>query len=176
MKRAYLIPFAVFVAIAVLLSKGLHLHPAEVKSPLIGKPVPNFSLQDLNQPGRTMTQDDLKGHVSLLNVWASWCTTCLAEHPYIKDFSNYPDVQFYSLNYKDTEDNAIQWLKKSGNPYMSIGFDVEGLVGMDFGVYGTPEAFLIDKKGIIRYKYVGMIDEQIWGDEFLPRIKLLVTS
>lgn len=174
MRLIYVIPFLLFIGIAIFLSRGLSLKPSEVQSPLIGKPMPAFDLLDLNHAPKHMTQSIFKGHLSVLNVWASWCATCLVEHAYIKEFATDPHVTFYGLNYKDNKEKAVAWLTKLGNPYAHIAFDPQGLVGMDLGVYGTPEAFLIDDKGIIRYKYVGMIDDVIWQQEFLPRINKLV--
>lgn len=174
MKLIYLLPLGLFIIVAVFLGRGLNLHPTEVQSPLVGKPLPRFSLSLLSDEGEHITEKEFQNQVSVLNVWASWCVSCLAEHRYVKAFAKEAPVQFYGLNYKDNRVNAQQWLANYGNPYKKVAFDPDGEVAIDLGVYGTPESFLIDKKGIIRFKYVGVVGDRIWQQEFLPRIEELV--
>lgn len=171
MKLKIILPLIIFVFLMVLLSKGLNHDPKKLPSVLINQKVPTFSLALLHDPKATFSNKDLLGHVSLLNVWATWCSECRREFPMLLKLSK--QIQIYGLNYKDNKTAAINWLKEQGNPYRKIGFDADGLVAIDFGVYGTPETYLIDKKGIIRYRYVGPITESTWQKQFLPRIKQL---
>ncbi|HHO69558.1 MAG TPA: DsbE family thiol:disulfide interchange protein, partial [Gammaproteobacteria bacterium] len=140
----YLTPLLLFLALAGLLYKGLSLDPHRVPSPLIGKPAPAFSLPRLQQPDAVLSSDDLKGKVSLLNVWATWCVACRAEHPLLVQLAR-QGVPIYGLNYKDKRPDAQRWLQRYGNPYLANAFDADGRVGIDWGVYGTPETFVIDK-------------------------------
>ncbi len=156
MKRAF-IPLAIFVALVVFLWIGLSLNPREVPSPLIGKPAPMFRLPQLHDATKTISPEDLLGKVWLLNVWASWCETCLQEHPLLVAMSERNIVPIYGLNYKDKRENGIAWLNNNGNPYALAAYDQAGNVGIDWGVYGVPESFLVDKAGIIRHKIIGAI-------------------
>lgn len=169
----YIAPLAIFVAMAILFWRGLSENPTVVPSPLIGKPVPNFSSPSLLFPQKNLTNKIFLGHVSILNVWASWCYSCRAEHPVLMNAKLEDNAIIYGLDYKDKSQAAISWLKKEGNPFQSIINDPKGQLAINFGVYGTPETFLIDKKGIIRYKYIGPISPEVWKDDFLPRIKTL---
>ena len=151
----FLIPLAVFVVLVIFLWAGLSLKPREVPSPLIDKPAPAFSLARLDDPQKSVTSDQLRGQVWLLNVWASWCVACLDEHPVLVEFSKSGALPIYGLNYKDKPGDAMAWLGKHGNPYTVSIVDADGRVGIDFGVYGVPETFLIDKQGHIRYVHIG---------------------
>ena len=156
MKRAF-IPLAVFVALVIFLWIGLSLNPREVPSPLVGKPAPMFQLPQLHDASKTIFPEDMRGKVWLLNVWASWCVTCLEEHPLLIGMARRNIVPIYGLNYKDKRADGIAWLNNHGNPYVLAAYDIEGKVGIDWGVYGVPESFLIDKVGIIRHKIIGAI-------------------
>jgi cytochrome c biogenesis protein CcmG/thiol:disulfide interchange protein DsbE len=167
MKR-YLIPLALFLALAGFLAVGLNLNPREVPSPLIGKPVPAFSLPTLASPDKTLSPQDLRGQVWILNVWASWCVACQQEHPLFVDFAKTSAVPLYGLNYKDKRENALRWLQRYGDPYRQSLSDAEGLVGIDLGVYGVPETFVIDREGVIRYKHIGPVTPEALDQVIRP--------
>lgn len=171
MKR-YLIPLALFVVLAGFLAVGLKLNPREVPSPLIDKPAPDFALPVLDQPEKTVALADLKGQVWVLNVFASWCVPCLVEHPLVTQLAA-SGVKVVALNYKDKPEDASKWLARHGNPYSLVLADRQGQVGIDFGVYGVPETFLIDRDGKIRFKHIGPITPQALQEQILPLIKQL---
>lgn len=174
MKKAWvLIPLAVFVAMLVFLGVGLKLDPREVPSPLIDKPVPTFSLQTLDEPSRLLSSADMRGQVWLLNVWASWCGGCREEHSTLVEFAQTRAVPIVGLNYKDQPDDARRWLGRLGNPYVASVSDLDGRTGIEFGVYGVPETFVIDKAGFIRHKQIGPITPDILRDTILPLVKKL---
>ena len=172
MKR-YLIPLIVFVVMAGFLAIGLKLDPREVPSPLIGKPAPAFDLPQLAAPDQRLAAKDLRGQVWLLNVWASWCVACRQEHPLLVELSKTGQVKLYGLNYKDKRDDALGWLNNFGNPYLKSMSDTDGLVGIDYGVYGVPETFVIDKQGVIRYKQIGPVTPESLRDTLLPLVAQL---
>jgi cytochrome c biogenesis protein CcmG/thiol:disulfide interchange protein DsbE len=169
----FLIPLALFLVIVLFLAIGLNLNPREVPSPLIDKPAPAFQLARLDRPEQTLRTEDLRGQVWLLNVWASWCVACLQEHPLLVEFSKQGAVPIYGLNYKDKSDAAAAWLGKHGNPYTLSIVDADGRVGIDYGVYGVPETFLIDKQGVIRFKQIGPVTPEVIERKLLPLIKRL---
>lgn len=169
----FLVPLVVFVVLVGFLWKGLELHPSDVPSPLIDKPAPAFSLQQLQNPEQKITPADLRGQVWLLNVWASWCVSCREEHPVLLQFSKTGVVPIYGLNYKDSREDATRWLQQFGNPYVVSGFDNDGQVGIDYGVYGVPETYVIDRQGIIRHKHIGPITVDVMQDEILPIVRKL---
>ncbi len=172
MKR-YLLPLVVFVVMLAFLVVGLSLKPHEIPSPLIDKPAPAFSLPTLDAPQQNLSAQDLRGKVWILNVWASWCVACRIEHPLLVEFSKTGVVPIYGQNYKDKREDATAWLNKFGNPYTRSLSDTEGLVGIDFGVYGVPETFVIDKNGIIRLKQIGPVTPEVLRDEILPLVRKL---
>jgi cytochrome c biogenesis protein CcmG/thiol:disulfide interchange protein DsbE len=172
----YLLPLATFLVVAVFLLRGLWLNPREVPSPLINKPAPLFTLEQLAQPDAKFSTTDMKGQVWLLNVWASWCVACRQEHPLLVELSKQKAVPIIGLNYKDKPDAAKGWLAQWGNPYDLSAKDPDGRVGIDYGVYGVPETFLIDKAGVIRFKQIGPITEEIWKQKMLPMIEDLRRS
>lgn len=174
MKR-YL-PLGIFSLLVILLAVGLNLNPRLVPSPLVDKPAPEFTLLNLKNPAQAFTRQDLLGKVSLVNIWASWCVSCRAEHVALAEIAKTGRVTLYGINYKDERADALQWLAALGDPYQAHGFDADGRVGMDWGVYGTPETFLIDKKGMIRYKVIGPISAQVWQELLLPLITTLEKS
>ncbi|MDO9316403.1 MAG: DsbE family thiol:disulfide interchange protein [Burkholderiaceae bacterium] len=175
MKR-YLLPLLVFVLLVGFLAIGLKRDPREVPSPLIDKPAPTFSLPQLDAPDQQVAAKDLLGQVWLLNVWASWCVACRQEHPLLVDLSKTGQVKLYGLNYKDKREDALGWLQKFGNPYLKSMSDTEGLVGIDYGVYGVPETFVIDKQGVIRYKQIGPVTPEALRDTLLPLVAKLEKS
>lgn len=171
MKR--FLPLGIFLVLAVFLAVGLGLNPREVPSPLIDKAAPAFRLPQLQDPGKTLGTEDLKGKVWILNVWASWCVACLEEHPILLDFSKQNVLPIYGLNYKDKRQDALKWLDKHGNPYTLSIEDNDGNVGIDYGVYGVPETYVIDRNGIIRYKRIGPVTVQILQEKILPLVRQL---
>jgi cytochrome c biogenesis protein CcmG/thiol:disulfide interchange protein DsbE len=172
----YLLPLGVFAALVMLLAAGLTLNPREVPSPLIGKPAPSFRLPQLHQPEQTFAPGELKGKVWILNVWASWCAACRDEHPVLTELARSRLVPLYGLNYKDKRDDAIAWLKRYGDPYEASLFDADGRVGIDYGVYGVPETYVIDKQGVIRYKRIGPVTPEIVQKKIAPLIQELNRS
>ena len=166
----YLIPLGIFLALVVMLGVGLSLNPREVPSPLIGKPAPDFRLPHLQQPEKSFTPAEAKGKVWVLNVWASWCAPCRDEHPLMTSLARSGLAPVYGLNYKDRREDAIRWLKQYGDPYAASVSDIDGRVGIDYGVYGVPETYVIDKQGVIRYKRVGPVTPGILKDKIVPLI------
>ena len=173
MKLRFLLPLGVFLGLAILLGVGLGLNPREIPSPFIGKPAPGFSLPDLHNEKRIVRQDDFKGQVWLLNVWASWCVSCRQEHPLFNQLAAMNEVTIVGLNYKDKVADAKNWLNQLGNPYSISVSDLEGRTGIDWGVYGVPETFIIDQQGIVRYKHTGPIDARDMQQIILPKIREL---
>jgi cytochrome c biogenesis protein CcmG/thiol:disulfide interchange protein DsbE len=172
MKKA-LIPFALFIIMAGFLFKGLFLNPREVPSPLVGKPAPAFSLPLLDQPAKTFSPKDMLGQVWLFNVWASWCGACRDEHPLLVGLAKTGLVPVVGMDYKDTVTEAEQWLAERGNPYLLSAVDADGRVGIDYGVYGVPETYVIDKAGVIAYKQIGPVTLESLRDDILPLVKRL---
>ncbi len=168
-----LAPLLIFIVLVAFLGIGLTLNPREVPSPLIDKPMPAFSLPQLKESDKTLSSTDFLDEVSLLNVWASWCVACRAEHPVLLDLARTGVINIYGLNYKDNREEAMRWLDHFGDPYTKSAHDLDGMVGIDFGVYGVPETFIIDRKGIIRYKNIGPITEDILKNKLMPIIEKL---
>ena len=169
----FLLPLAAFVVLLVFLGVGLGLNPREVPSPLIGKPAPAFTLTRLDDASQKMDLADLRGRVWMLNVWASWCAPCRQEHALVQDIARRKLVPVVGLNYKDTRSNATQWLAEMGNPYQATLFDGDGRVGIDFGVYGVPETFIIDQQGIVRMKHTGPLTPEVVRGRIEPLLKQL---
>lgn len=169
----YLIPFGVFVALALLLAVGLTLDPRRVPSPLIDQSAPTFSLPQLHEPQKQLGSEQLLGQVSVLNVWASWCVACRDEHPLLVALAGADEIPLYGLNYKDRREDALRWLDYYGNPYRISAADEDGKVGIDFGVYGVPETFVIDQQGVIRYKHIGPITKKAWQETIQPLLERL---
>ena len=168
-----LIPLALFIVLAVFLGIGLTRDPREVPSPLINKPAPLFTAARLDAPDQTFSSKDMLGKVWLLNVWASWCVACRIEHPLLMEYAKVKLLPIVGLDYKDKDAEGVRWLGRFGNPYDLTVVDRDGRIGIEFGVYGVPETFLIDKAGVIRYKQIGPITEQAWNDKILPMIREL---
>lgn len=167
------IPLGGFILLVALLAVGLTLNPREVPSPFIGKPAPAFSLPKLHQPDVLMRPGDLKGQVWLLNVWASWCVSCRAEHEVVTRLAKGGEVAIVGLNYKDQRTDALRWLQRFGDPYLTSVMDERGDTGIDWGVYGVPETFVIDKQGLIRHKHIGPITEESVNKVILPLVREL---
>ncbi|RZI84777.1 MAG: DsbE family thiol:disulfide interchange protein [Rubrivivax sp.] len=172
MKR-FLWPLGIFVVLLAFLGAGLRRDPQEIPSPFIGKPAPAFTLAQLESPEKKFSPRDMQGRVWLLNVWASWCASCREEHPVLLDFSKRAGVTIVGLNYKDVRQDGQQWLNRFGNPYQLSAFDADGRVGIDYGVYGVPETFVIDKQGVVRLKLTGPITSAVIKDKLLPLIEAL---
>ncbi len=172
MARA-LIPLAIFLVLAGFLYVGLSLDPKEVPSALIEKPAPDFTLPSLMDLTQQTASSDFKGKAYLFNVWASWCVSCRIEHPLLIELAKNSNIPIFGLNYKDQSGDAIRWLNKYGNPYSAIGYDNTGRVGIDWGVYKVPETFVVGPKGIIHYKHLGPISNEVLQTEILPLIKKL---
>ena len=173
MKARLLWPLAVFIVLVGFLAVGLKLDPREVPSPLVGKPAPAFAAPLLAAPERQLRKDDLLGQVWLLNVWASWCGACREEHPLLVAYARSGGAPLYGLNYKDKREDGLAWLKQFGNPYADSLFDLDGRIGIDYGVYGVPETFVIDSKGVVRLKHIGPITPQVLRDKIEPLLKQL---
>jgi cytochrome c biogenesis protein CcmG/thiol:disulfide interchange protein DsbE len=163
----------IFVALVALLALGLRLNPREVPSPLIGKPAPAFELPLLDAPDKRFSQKEMLGTVWVMNVWASWCPPCLAEHPVITQLARSGLAPVVGLNYKDARDEALPWLKRNGNPYQLNVYDFDGRIGIEYGVYGVPETYVIDRKGVIRYKHIGPLTAEAVQAKVIPLVKEL---
>ncbi|MCK9283259.1 MAG: DsbE family thiol:disulfide interchange protein [Rhodocyclaceae bacterium] len=169
--RRFLFPLVAFLILIGFFAAGLRLNPREVPSPLIGKPAPAFRLTQLHNPGASISPEDMKGKVWLLNVWASWCVSCRQEHPVLLQYSQ--TLPIVGLDYKDERAAGIAWLKDLGDPYLMSAFDSDGRVGIDYGVYGVPETFVIDKQGVVRYKHIGPLTPTALEKNILPLVKEL---
>lgn len=172
----YSLPLALFAILAVFLWIGLQLNPRDIGSTLIDKPAPAFALPQVENTTKTFSNKDFLGKVSLFNVWASWCTTCRYEHPLLMALAETQKIAIYGLNYKDKLMDARDVLVNEGNPYLLNAFDEKGNVGIDWGVTGTPETFIVDKNGIVRYKHTGQLTEQVLQQTILPLIETLEKS
>ncbi len=169
------LPLAVFGLLAGLFWRGLSLDPTAMPSALIDKPMPAFDLPLLQDPTARKTQEALQGQVSLVNVWATWCVACKVEHPYLVSLAQ-QGINIIGLNYKDDSASALKWLQELGNPYQFVIVDQDGRLGIDLGVFGAPETYLVDKRGMIRYRHVGIIDERVWNETLLPLVQELNRS
>ncbi len=169
----YVIPLVLFVILVVFLAIGLGHDPHEVPSPLINKPAPAFQLSQLKDPTKSFSAQEMRGKVWLLNVWASWCVSCREEHPLLLEYARSGALPIYGLNYKDNRDDALSWLGEFGDPYVLSVSDLDGRVGIDYGVYGAPESYLIDRNGVIRFKQIGPIAPDVWQKTILPLVKVL---
>lgn len=174
MNKQFMTPLIIFGLLVVLLVVGLMKakYVRDVPSPLIGKAVPEFSIATVEDQQQTLSNDDLKGQVSLVNIWASWCVSCRAEHKLLNVLAG-QGIKIYGINYKDELTDARRWLNAYGNPYVKSAHDITGRAGIDWGVYGTPETFVIDKQGMIRYKHTGPVYQEDISEKILPLIKQL---
>jgi len=172
--KKFLIPISLFIVLAILLVRGLSLDPHKIQSPLVGKPLPAFRLPALENPKNIITNEDLRNRVVVINVWASWCVTCKQEHSVLMELARRRLAPIIGLNYKDTRTDAIAVLKNEGNPYEASLMDSDGRTGIDWGVYGVPETFILDKNGVIRYKHIGAVTPEDLEQKLLPLIKNLL--
>lgn len=166
----FILPLVVFLVLAGFLYVGLGLDPHEVPSPLIDKPAPAFNLPQLHDNAKNFSPEEMKGKVWLLNVWSSWCVSCKEEHPLLLSLSQQNVVPIYGLDYKDKKEDAEMWLNQAGNPYTLNVMDRDGRVGINYGVYGVPETYVIDKQGIIRYKQIGPVTNESLNEKILPMV------
>jgi cytochrome c biogenesis protein CcmG, thiol:disulfide interchange protein DsbE len=175
MNKYLFIPLALFLGLAsvffVVLLRGRDPH--EVPSPLINKAAPAFQLPQLDEPARTFSVESMRGKVWVLNFWGTWCIACRDEHPLLVEFSKSGELPIFGVDYKDNREAARQWLNELGNPYALVAFDVEGRTSIDYGVYGAPESYLIDKNGVIRFKQIGPITREVWNNKILPMAREL---
>jgi cytochrome c biogenesis protein CcmG/thiol:disulfide interchange protein DsbE len=173
MNKFLLLPLVLFIALVGFLLIGLRRDPHEVPSPLINKPAPDFKLSQLREPNKTFSPQDMRGKVWVLNFWGTWCVACREEHPLLLEYSKTGAVPIYGVDYKDDRAAAMQMLDEEGNPYAVTVSDPDGRVSIDYGVYGAPESYLIDRNGMIRFKQIGPITQDVWQKEILPRAKQL---
>jgi len=166
----YVLPLGSFLVLAVLLGIGLGLDPREVPSPLVGKTAPHFELPQLHRADEQFSEKDMRGKVWILNVWASWCVACREEHPVLVALSKSGVIPIVGLNYKDQREDGTAWLARLGDPYLLSAYDEQGKVGIDYGVYGVPETYVIDKQGVIRYKRIGIVTPGIVKEKILPLV------
>ncbi|MBI2305934.1 MAG: DsbE family thiol:disulfide interchange protein [Rhodocyclales bacterium] len=171
--RRFLLPLGIFIVLVGFLAVGLRLNPREVPSPFIGKPAPAFSVPQLHAADHRIAPADMVGKVWLLNVWASWCVSCRQEHPVLMELAGRNVVPILGLDYKDERDAGIAWLREHGDPYLLSAYDRDGRIGIDYGVYGVPETFVIDKAGVIRHKHVGPLTQKVVDEKIVPLVKEL---
>ena len=162
--KLFFIPFIIFIGLIILLAKGLNNDPSYIPSALIGKKLPEFSLNTLHNKNKEISSEDLIGEPFLLNVWATWCAACREEHEFLVDIAKRSKITIYGLNYKDDKTAALQWLETLGNPYKESLYDSAGNTAIDWGVYGAPETFLVDEHGMIKFKYIGLMNEEIYQE------------
>jgi cytochrome c biogenesis protein CcmG/thiol:disulfide interchange protein DsbE len=164
----YAIPLVLFMGLVAFLAIGLNRDPHEVPSPLINKNAPTFQLSQLHEPDKKFSTQDMRGKVWLLNIWASWCVSCREEHPLLIELSRNGTIPIYGLNWKDKREDAIAWLNELGNPYVLSASDLDGRIAIDYGVYGAPETYLIDKNGVIRFKHIGPLTPEVLIKTIFP--------
>ena len=166
----FLVPLILVAVMIPVFVIGLNRDPSEIPSPLLLKPAPEFELPRLKDPSRTVGSADYEGRLALLNVWATWCVGCRQEHDYLLKLTSEIEIPMYGLNWRDRRNDALTWLQRLGDPYVASAYDEDGRVGIDWGVYGAPETFLIGPDGIILYKHISPMTEEVWQKEFQPRI------
>ena len=176
MKAKFLIPLLLFVVLVGFLAVGLNRDPHEVPSPLINKPAPAFDIPLLAESNKTFSPASMKGQVWILNVWASWCVACREEHPVLVELAKSQVAPVIGLDYKDKREDALAMLAKQGNPYLLSAFDANGRVGIDYGVYGVPETYVIDKAGVIRFKHIGPLTIELLNQKIFPLVSELKKS
>jgi cytochrome c biogenesis protein CcmG/thiol:disulfide interchange protein DsbE len=176
MRAKFLIPLLLFVVLVGFLAVGLNRDPHEVPSPLINKPAPAFEIAQLEQSNKTFSPASMKGQVWILNVWASWCVACREEHPVLVELAKSQVAPVIGLDYKDKREDALAMLARQGTPYLLSAYDANGRVGIDYGVYGVPETYVIDRAGVIRFKHIGPITSQILNQKIYPLVSELKKS
>ena len=169
-KTRYMLPLYAVIIMIPILYLGLQSDPSELPSQYIGKPAPDFDLPMLKDPTKNVSTADLQGKVSLVNIWATWCGGCRAEHAFLMQLSREKTIPIYAINWRDNRPKALSWLAELGDPYVASGFDEDGRVGIDWGVYGAPETFLVNTEGHVVYRFTGPLNRASWEEEFVPRI------
>ena len=163
------IPFLVFITLIILFNAQMDTDPTELEMARAGQPVPDFTLEALDPPGLTVTNADLPGQPYLINVWATWCPACRVEHPYLLELKA-KGINIVGLDYKDERAKAAEWLKNLGDPYSQVLFDKDGRLGLDLGVYGAPETYVVDDQGVLRYRHIGIVNEKVWQETLRPQM------
>ena len=166
----YFLPFIAALILIPIMILGLRSDPSELPSQYIGKPAPTFDLPTLRDPSKRISDADLRGQFSLVNIWATWCAGCRAEHQFLMELSREKSIPIYAINWRDNRDDALSWLAQLGDPYVASGFDGDGRVGIDWGAYGAPETFLLNAEGHVVYRFTGPLSRALWNQEFVPRI------
>ena len=166
----YLLPFFAALILIPIMILGLRSDPSELPSQYIGKPAPEFNVPTLRDPSKNISNEDLKGQISLVNIWATWCAGCRDEHPFLMELSDENTIPIYGINWRDNRQDALRWLEALGDPYVASGFDGDGRVGIDWGAYGAPETFLLNADGRVVYRFTGPLNRSLWNEEFVPRI------
>jgi len=166
----YLLPLIAALVLIPIMILGLRSDPSELPSQYLGKPAPEFKLPMLKDPTQTVSTEDLRGQISLVNIWATWCAGCRAEHQFLMQLSKEQSIPIYAINWRDNREDALQWLAQLGDPYVASGFDGDGRVGIDWGAYGAPETFLLDADGYVVYRFTGPLNRALWEQEFVPRL------
>ncbi len=166
----YIVPLLIVAIMIPVFLVGLGRDPSEIPSPLLLKPAPEFELPRLKDPSQTVGSADYKGRIALVNVWATWCVACRQEHDFLLKLTGESGIPIYGLNWRDRRSDALVWLQRLGDPYVASAYDEDGRVGIDWGVYGAPETFLISQDGIILYKHMSPMSDEVWEKEFQPRI------
>jgi cytochrome c biogenesis protein CcmG/thiol:disulfide interchange protein DsbE len=167
----FAIPIVVFLLLVVVFSFGLFNDPRELPSPFLGEQAPAFEVESLTEPGRMVASTDYAGKMALVNVWATWCGGCRQEHPFLLQLARTGAIQIYGINWRDSREEALQWLRQLGDPYVFSAYDADGRVGIDWGVYGAPETFLVSPEGIVLHKHLGPLTAAIWEEDFVPLIE-----
>lgn len=167
----FLLPMLAFAVMIPVFVVGLGRNKNEIPSPLLAAPAPEYELPSLTDPTQTVGSETYAGQIALVNVWATWCSGCRAEHDFLLELAERGDVPIFGLNWRDQRDMALRWLAQLGDPYVASAFDADGRVGIDWGVYGAPETFLLDADGTVLYKHISPLTEQVWQQEFVPRIR-----
>ncbi len=168
-----ILPLVIFAILVMVFKSSLNKDPRELETKLVGSPVPSFKLASVTNPEVILTNDDLPKEIFLLNVWGTWCVSCYAEHPYLMKFAKEVPIKWVGMNYKDAPKDAINYLNKYGDPFVYSISDVSGQMGIDLGVYGAPETFIVDANGMIRDRHVGVIDERVWNSVIIPKLKAI---
>ncbi len=166
----YLLPLVAALILIPIMILGLRSDPSELPSQYLGKPAPEFNLPTLKDPTHFISTADLRGQASLVNIWATWCGGCRAEHPFLMTLSKEQNVPIYAINWRDNREDALKWLAQLGDPYVASGFDGDGRVGIDWGAYGAPETFLLNAEGYVVYRLTGPLNRALWEQEFVPRL------
>lgn len=171
MSLRFVAPIAIFAVLIPVFFVGLKENPSELPSPYLNKKAPAFELPSLQEPSSTVSNRDYEGQVALVNVWATWCVGCRHEHDFLMTLSKTVDVPIYGLNWHDQREDALKWLDQLGNPYKKSAFDADGKVGIEWGVYGAPETFLIGADGTVLHKHLSPLTREVWERDFLPKIR-----